>query len=106
MKKGKMKYEKEIAKVLKFFGTEKPQDIRVSVTPEVKYGCISYIIKIGKGQPKDDIILTLVHELLHYKGLNHDEIGRFLGFYSYKRDVLSEWVAERIFKRKFRWSYD
>jgi len=98
--------KKDIDKVLKFFKIGKQSGTRIILTDKIRYGDTNFELRIGKNQPYDDIILTLIHELLHTLGLNHDELGRFLGFYSLKRDILSEWIAERLFKRKMRWSYD
>ncbi len=49
-------------------------------------------------------IITLVHELIHWKWkLNHDDVGHYCGFYSNKHDHLSEIIASIVFKRKMVW---
>ncbi|MEM3736876.1 MAG: hypothetical protein QXJ75_02115 [Candidatus Bathyarchaeia archaeon] len=49
--------------------------------------------------------LTLVHEFLHTLGLDHDNFGRSIGFYSNHEcaDVVSEAFASVIFGERLRW---
>ena len=98
--------KKNINQILKFFNAKK--DIIIVIKPMKScHGMLDEkepLIYINKDTGDINKILTLVHELIHWKwDVNHDSLGWYCGYYSTKHDHLSETIASIIFGKKIVW---
>lgn len=98
--------KKTINQILKFFNAEK--DIVIVIKPMKScHGMLDEkqpIIYINKDTDETNKVLTLVHELIHWKwGVNHDGLGWYCGYYSSKHDHLSETIGSIVFGKKMVW---
>jgi hypothetical protein len=77
-------------KILKKLGLHSKTDLTVILTPRIKYGVSHTTIKVNPYLSDKEFDMTMLHEILHFLGLPHNESTRKIHYSSadLKKDAL------------------
>ena len=92
------KRKRQIQTALKKLGLTNKTDLDIWLTTSVKHGEHRSTIRLNPNVSDDQFYINLAHELLHYKGVSHNEDTRDIKYSSVDngKDLLSKTLARML----------